>query len=333
MKMLPWAAAVLALSISATAVAAPVEITFSSPSPPKAHLNVQIFAPWVKQVNADGAGVLKVKFVPGRVLASHRNIYDRVTKNVVAIGWTIHSFIAGKFTKTNMVNLPLNFESSKEGTQALWSLYEKGMLASDYDEIRPLALFAFPPTRLHGKFALRKLDDLKGVKFATGGKILSEIVSALGATPISLIPPQVYQALSRGLVKGTASTWTVFPPYRFDEVTTHHIEPALGSSSGMLFMNKGVFAKLPAKARQVIEKNSGRGLSRDISLFWDRVNAGSRKRVSAKKGHVITPLSAADKARLARVLEPINDRWAKRTKGGEALLKAFRAEIARSRSM
>ena len=72
--------AIVAVVMSTTAIAAPVEIKFASPTPPKAHLNVQVFGPWAKEVTAASGGTLKVELVAGPTLASHNNVYVSVVE-------------------------------------------------------------------------------------------------------------------------------------------------------------------------------------------------------------------------------------------------------------
>ena len=153
------ASGLTALLLSGPAAGEPIELKFSSPSPPRAHLNVQFFAPWVKTVTRDSQGTLDVKLVAGRILASHRNIYDRVRTNFAQIGWGIQAFFPGKFPKSEVVGLPLLYDTSREGSLALWHLFEKGLISDEYKAVKLLFVFAFPPNSLHTKFPVKRLDD------------------------------------------------------------------------------------------------------------------------------------------------------------------------------
>lgn len=323
----------LVLSGVQPATAAPMEIKFSSPSPPRAHLNVQIFGPWTKKVTAESGGTLDVKLVAGPVLASHRNIYDRVITNVAQIGWGIQAFFPGKFPRTGVVTLPMNFETSTEASHGLWNLYKKGLLGNEYDAVKPLALFTFPAASFHTNFKVTRVEDLKGAKLAAGNRTLSKIYSALGITPVSMVTSEVYQNINRGLVKGTAVMWTAFQPYKYAEVTTHHLMVPLGGSPGMIIMNKDVYAKLPAKGKEAIDRNSGDVLMKNFSAFWDRINAAGEAMVRNKGGHTITVVSGAEREKLVHALEPIADEWAKSVPNGKAVLEAFRDEVKKVRMM
>ncbi len=333
MNTVKWTIAIAAVAAcAASASAAPIKVKFSSPSPPKAHLNVQVFGPWTKEVTAASGGTLEVKLVAGPVLANHRNIYDRVRQKVAGIGWGLQALVPGQFPGSNIVGLPATYNTSYEGSMALWGLYTKGLIAKEYADVKLLAAFAFPPSGVHANVPIKRLDDLKGMKLAASGRMRSQVVSILGAVPISLSPPQTYQSVSRGLVKGMIMTWTAFQPYRYAEVVNYHIDTSLGGSAGMIFMNKQVYEGLPAKAKQAIDSHSGEVLVRRFSKFWDRIVERARKRVNGLKGHTVTVLSPEAKQRWDKVVAPMSAAWVKRVPNGAEMLETFKAGVAKVRA-
>lgn len=324
------AGAAVALAAS-QAYAAPIEIKFASPTPPKAHLNVQVFTPWSKEVTEASGGTLKVELVAGPILASHRNVFDRVRKNVAGIGWGLQALVPGQFDRSSIVEVPGLFETSVNSSIALWRLHEKGMLGDEYADVKPLAIFSFPSSSVHSKSEIRTLDDLKGRKVAVAGKIRGEVAAALGAVPISLAPPEYYQSTSRGLVDGFLIPWTGIAPYRLHEVSKFSIDGPLGGAAGMIIMNKQAYAKLPAKAKQAIDSHSGETLVVRFSKFWDRIQSGARKKFGGGK-HTTTVPAGDERARMIKALSVVEEAWAKRTPDGPKLLAAFKAEIEKAQS-
>lgn len=318
----------IGLAIS-PAAAEPIKLKFASPSPPKAHLNVQIFQPWVKKVTADSKGTLDVELVAGRVLASHRNLFDRVKTNVAQIGWSLQGFVPGKFKKSNVVGLPFLFEKSTVGSEAMWRLFERGLISDEYKDVKVLAVFSFAPNVLHTNKPVRNLADIKGVKIGTAGPSRLATVGALGATPVSMITPKIYQNVSRGLVAGTLIAWTAFQPYRLYEVTKFHVDVPLGGAAGMIIMNKQVYERLPADARNAIDKNANAGLVRKYSEFWDRIQGGSKKKFGTQKGHTIIKLADAEKKRWEEKTVAMHKNWANNTPNGNKILEAFKEEVAK----
>lgn len=323
----------LAALISAGPVhAQAVELKLASPSPPKAHLNRLVFTPWVKEVTESSGGTINMKLVAGRILASHRNLYDRVKSNVAQAGWSLQSFVPGKFPRTSVVDLPLIYSRSEVASKALWALHKQGLLGNEYDEVKPLAIFALPPNSLHATKPINTIESFKGIKVGTSGAMRNKIVHAIGATPVSVLPPQLYQGMSRSLIGGILVGFTAFQPYRLGEVTSHHFEGPLGGQAGMVIMNKQAYEGLSAKGRQTIEDNSQAKLVERYSKFWDRVLASGREKVLSSGKNTTHVMTEAQGKRLQKMLQPVIDEWVEKTPDGAKILAAFRSEVAKARA-
>src|SRR4051812_12135138 len=204
-----WIAALAAFSTSAIAQTQPIELRFAFPAPPTSFFNTQSFTPWAKDVEAASNGTLTIRIVPGLVLATQENVYDRVLKGIADIGFGIQGAVPGQFDRTSVVGLPFEFESPKDSAPAMWRLHQSGLIAEDYKDVKPLALFTFGHSAIHtSKVRVRSLADLKGLKLRAGSRMQSDIVAALGAAPVTLTPPDVFQSISSGLIDGTAIQWT-----------------------------------------------------------------------------------------------------------------------------
>jgi hypothetical protein len=87
--------------------------------------------------------------------------------------------------------------------------------------VRLVATYPFPAQVLFCRQPFATLDDLKGRKIRTFGQSLVDLVTSLGAQPVSIGFPEVYSALERGVVDcgvtGTGSGASA----RWPEVTTH----------------------------------------------------------------------------------------------------------------
>lgn len=317
------------LTATATVTGQEVVLKFATLSSPTMHLAREVLVPWAERVSAAGRGIVKIEPVFGENLANQANVYSRVQNNVVQVAWGLQVMVRGQFPLTDVATLPFVANKSEESSLALWRLYASGKLAAEYKDIVPLALVVFPQASLHSAKPLKSLDDVRGMKVRTGGKVASDIVTALGGAPISMSVSDMYQALSKQTVDAVLIQWTGFQPFKLDEVTAHHLDGPFGASAGMIFMAKKAFDELPAAAREVIQKNSGEALSREYGAFWDRVQLEARNRTAGLPKHSLSVLSAQDSARGSKALSTVTDTWIKDTAGGADILKAFREELAR----
>ena len=156
-----------------------------------------------------------------------------------------------------------------------------------------------------------------------------DIIEALGATPLSIPPPDVYQAANRKVINGIMTPWTGVIQFKVDEVTNFHLESWIGAATAFLLMNKNVWEKLPQAGKDVFERNSGRVLSKKFGHELDGIALDQRAEIKAKPGHTVVELDAKERERWAQRVAPVYDQWIERTPDGANVLAAFRAEMAK----
>jgi len=289
-----------------------------------------VFQPWIARVEADADGSLSLQ--ASFSIANFANVYDRVVNGVADIGYAGVGVIGGKFPGSNVVELPSDVASSSVAAGAFWKLYQDGLIAAEYREVRPLAFFTFPQNMLTSPKPITTLADIKGLRVAILSKGAGEIVTRFGGAPISTGPAGFYDVLQRQTVDAAIIGWNGLVVFKLTEVTNHHIAFGLDSGGGVVMMNKDADAKLPAKAKQAIDRNSGFAASRALGAAWDKLYADAQDAVRKLPGHTIVSLTQADKDSFVRdVAGPMTEEWAKRTPNGPAILAAYRAEVAKLR--
>jgi TRAP-type C4-dicarboxylate transport system substrate-binding protein len=211
-------------------------------------------------------------------------------------------------------------------------LYEDGMIAAEWAEVRPLILFVFPQNVMSTSKPIASLADVKGLRIAAMNKISGDVVDRLGGAAISANPGNVYEHLQRRTTDGVIIGWLAMTGFKLTEVTTHHVALGLDSGGGAIVMNKEAYAKLPAKAKQAIDANSGAAASQAVGGAFDHVYAEAESTVRGAPGHFIVPVSPVEKERYMReVAAPLTEEWVKKTPNGAAILAAYRREAARLR--
>jgi TRAP-type C4-dicarboxylate transport system substrate-binding protein len=303
-------------------------LKFGIASPPTIHVNSQVLLPWAQRVNERGAGVVKVEVYAGTGVVQMNNTYDRTLNEVVQIASSLHSNIPGKFPRSDVITLPFLTESAEIASIAGWRLYKTGLLDPEYDQVIALYISGFAPSTIHLGSQPRSNDDLRGLKVIAGGKVLADAVTRLSGAPVTFNLSETYTALQRHTADGIAMQWTAFSPFKLAEVTRYHIEAALGSASGMVFMTKARYQALPANVRTVIEAESGEPQSRVYGKFWDRIQNEERDRVKVDKAHTIVSLTPQQAESWRKRLAPVEEAWANETPDGQKVLEAFRRLVA-----
>jgi TRAP-type C4-dicarboxylate transport system substrate-binding protein len=318
-------AAAVAFALCATAAdAEPVLLKFASPVAPTTPITSRGIGGWAKDVNEASEGTLNVQVFAGASIASNANIYDRIMNGVADLGFGLLGGMAAQFPRTSVISLPFEESDSYNISVALWRIYEKGMLADEYKNVRPIALFAFPGGLIHSRKPIRTLEDMKGLKFAVESRTNAEMISMLGAAPITITPPDYYVSLQRGLVDATVIGWAQVTTFKLEEVTSYHLNVALSASPAYFFMNKEAYAKLPDKAKAVVDRHTGEVQVKKLGAITGRVPPPI-------PGHELVDLPAKDVAEWKSRLAPFTEDWVKKTRDGEKVLAAYRAEVAKVR--
>jgi TRAP-type C4-dicarboxylate transport system substrate-binding protein len=324
------AAVALALCFAGAAARADeINLVFATGSPAGAEVSEEFFRPFAERLNAAGKGVLHVDFREGSAISDPAKAYDRVLSDAIQIGFMLPNLVAGKFPRTQVATLPyVAGNVSAYSSPALWRLYAHGTLAKEYDDVRVLAISTISQASIHMLKPLPGPTALAGTKIMVTSKTAADVITRLGAAPISLPPFQVYEALLRHTVDGTVTGWPSFQPVKLIEVTTYHVDAPIGSSIAVVFMAKSKYDALPAAARAIVDANSVEAASRDFGRMWDEVADRARELIKKTPGQQLVAPSAAEAAEIKQKTGPVIDDWLASTPDGRATLDQFTAALA-----
>lgn len=324
-------AASLALGAPGNALAAGQTLKFAMPgSPHDVHYHKGLI-PWAEKVTKESGGDVKFQFYVGHRLAHFGNLLGRLLNKVAHVGFGVHGPTGEPFNKTQVTSLPFIEDDPEIVAQALWNLYANGTIADEHARWKVLALFCFGGNHVHTKKPVTRLEDLAGLKLTVTGKIIGEAVQALGATPVAMAPPEIYQSISRGVVNGVVISWPGVEDFKLHEVTNNHLKAGIGVSSAYVYMNKEVFAGLSARAREAIDHNSGLVFSKKLGAIIKQFTVDAEKKVSGMSGQTIRKISPDELARWKIRTGSVVKHWLATTPNGANVLAAYKAEIAKLR--
>lgn len=189
--------------------------------------------------------------------------------------------------------------------------------------VKQFASFPYPAQVFYCRVPIKGMDDLKGKKIRTFGTSLPDLVSALGATNISLTFAEVYAALERGVAdcgitgtgSGNAAKWY--------EVTTHLYTLSVGWSLGAYYVNLAWWDKLDADVQKFLEANfkemEDKLWELGAELTQDGIDCNTNRPAcklgTPDKESPMTEVKPTeeDKARLRKILEEVViPNWVKR---------------------
>ncbi len=317
-----------------TPIAATAEtLTFGTGNVVIHPINKRIMTPWAERVNAESDGAVNIKVRHGQMLVNSNNYVDRISDDVVQIAFGMLVFNPGRFPRSLVTTVPFVEGSGEASALAYCKMYEAGAFDEEMGAFKPLFFVPFPQSSAHLKGSeLASMNDLEGKKIMVGSPIQSLIVSAYGGTPLSITLPDQYQSLQRGTADGNFMTFTAFPAFRLDEVTSDHLQLPLGGAMGMVFMDRARYEALPEDTRAALDAHSGCDLTREVGATIDTWEAESKAYVGAQEGQTINVLDPAEVDAMRGELGPkVFAGFGERVPGGAELLDQWRTAIEDAR--
>ena len=289
--------------------AEPITLRLHTFNSPKAIVNQLFLEPWAKEVEARSNGRVTVQVFPAMQLGGKpADLYGQARDGVVDIVWTLPGYSPGRFPLTEVFELPFVCVDAESTSQALTMFHRKWM-RDEYRDTHPLVFHATAPNHIHTvDRQVRTLEDLNGLEVRAASQTVAAMLEALGAVPVGMPVPQVYEALARGVVDGAWLPWTIMRPFRLHEVTRYHTEVSLGCTPFVLTMNKARYGGLPADVRQILDDTTGMALARRLGRLWQEDEEAGRD-IAVERGHLIMPLDAAERARWRTATASVADSW------------------------
>ncbi len=313
-------AIVLVLSVALAACAAPaptaekpLELNFSYHAPPQASLTKAILEPWAKDIEAATNGRVKIIHHAGGSLLGAADAYDGVVSKLADIAQVSPEEYPGRFPLSGISALPFVYPNTEVAGIVYHELLNKYALKSELKDVKLLITLPLHPAHYLGNKPVQKLDDFKGLKMRTSGKVVASTVKALGGTPVEVSTPDIFSALDRGLIDGTFFTFSGSLAFGIKDVTKHRTECSVYLDTFQLVMNKDVYNKLPADIKKIFDDFSTPEVSRKYGAAHGEMEKGGRGAIAGsdkKAGNPpIVVISAEERAKWEQATQSVKDEW------------------------
>lgn len=330
----PNARVLFAAMLAAPALAsAQVVLTASSWVPPS-HILTETQREWCAQLEQRTSGKAKCNLLP-RAVSAPPATFDAVRNALADLSFTVHGYTPGRFTLTQVAEVPFLGDSAEASSVAFQRLYAKQpLLAEEHKGVKVLAVFTHGPGLVYNtKRPIAKLDDLQGLKFRVGGGMVNEIAKALGMNVTLKPAPESYELLSTGVMDGTLFPAESVEAFKIDKVIKQAtIFPGgLYNTSFVFMMNQAKYDGLPADVKKVVDEMSGEFAARLFGRGWDRVDRRGMAFMQAA-GVQFTRADPAFVKAVGEKTAPVVEAWvkaaeAKGLKDARKVLADHRAEI------
>ena len=255
-------------------------------------------------------GQVKVDYYPGQSLLSSTAMFDGILKGIADIGYSHVFYTAGRMPVTEAIGLPMDYASPWVGSQVANDFYRQ-FKPKEFDQVRVLWMNTSTSSGIAtAKKPVRKLEDLKGLNIRAPG-VCGDVIRALGGTAAPTPMPEVYEAISKGVIDGESSNFETLKNFRFAEVVKY--ETSIWEITNFypfyVAMNKDSYKKLPADIKDIFDTLVGEYKEQYI-LMWNSIDFAG-KAYGLEKGVEFIDLSPSESARFKAAVEPVVNNYVK----------------------
>jgi len=300
---------VISLLFSTYSFADVIKLKFANYFPPM-HMNSVMMGKFCDELNKKLAGKVELTQYTGSTLLSAPKMAAGVSTGIADIGLSNLAYTRGRFPVMEIMELPLGYPSAWIAGHVANDFYNK-FKPKDFDAYHVLMLSTSPINVIQTlNKPVKTLEELKGLKLRGTGR-LGDIVKALGATPIPIETPDLYDSLKRGVIEGALLPLETLKGFKTGEVQKY-VTASWKVGSAYCFyvlMNKQKWDSLPSDVKKVINEFSKEFTER-WTVEWNNIDIEGWEYFT-KQGGQILPISDAEAARWIKATQPVIDDYKK----------------------
>jgi TRAP-type C4-dicarboxylate transport system substrate-binding protein len=323
------------VAVAAAHAQATTKIKIADSFPVGHYLPKYITTPMIERLKANPAAKgIEFEYYPAEQMGKAKDFLSLVQSGVIDIAYVAPGFVSDKMPLSVVSELPLDFSGSCQGTMAYWNLAKPGGLLDKKEfapnGVRLLFTTVLPPYQIITRKPFSSLKDIEGMKIRASGSAKELVIKKLKAIPVLMPTPDVYESLSRGTIDGVLFPFNSLPPYEIHKLSkTGTIGENFGTFVANWVISEKRFQSLPPAVQQDLTA-MGEQFTKAACAQIEKDEAGDIEKVKAA-GVKLTPLSPADHAAAAAVMQDVAKDWAdnldKRGKAGTEVLNAFKAGL------
>lgn len=328
----------LALAVSHDSVAQDKKIILKvADSFPTTHYVPGFIKKWMQDVTAASGNLVEFEYYGAEQIGKAKDMLTLVQSGVTDIAYVAPSYVSEKMPLSSVAELPGGFDSSCTGTRAYWKLATgDGIIAKremQPNGVRLVMTGLGAPYQIISTKKFDSLESLAGQKLRSYGGHQDTALKDLGAVPVRMAAPEMYEAVSRGTLDGVVLPYSSVYSYRLqDQVKFATSGQNFGSVALNYVMNERKWKSLPQKVRDAMEK-AGPAAVEHACQYMDRDARESAEKLRST-GVTMVKFGEADQKKIDEKINTIGPKWAadldKRGKPGSEVLKAFNAALGKS---
>lgn len=279
---------------------------------------------WMKEVEKRTGGRVKVTPYYGESLGKVANSLNMLKTGICDLALMPTGVLSKDFRVLDVLSLPGLISNRAVGTELMYTLLHRGLLEKEFAGYRPIVLQAHDSFYLvFTKKKVTTLEELKGMKIRFPSITIKSYFEALGATPVSIPPPELFNAINTGVLDGTSASPGYLVMSKLYEIMKYiSWANPISSGANIVLMSQKTWDSLPQDIHLIMEELN-------TKAKYQYLDAGQQQDIDSikqlkKAGMEMYSLSPDELKRWQKLAQPVMDQWVSDTQaagfpGKEAL--------------
>jgi TRAP-type C4-dicarboxylate transport system substrate-binding protein len=253
----------------------------------------------------------RVKFTPyyAQSLGKVANSLDMLNTGICDTALIPTGMLSKDFPILDVLALPGVIPNRTVGTEVMYALLYRGLLEKEFSGYKPIVLQAHDP--FYFAFTKKKvtsLEGLKGLKIRFPSVTIQAYFEALGATPVSVPPPELFNAINTGVLDGTSISPGYLIVSKLYEIMKYvSIANPISDGANIVLMSQRTWDSLPKDIQLIIEELNAKAK-------YQYLDAGQKEDIESIKklkeaGVDLYRLSPSEVERWQKLAEPVINQW------------------------
>lgn len=281
---------------------------------------------WASEIEKRSGGRVNIEFFYRGSLLGATDILQGVADGRASMGYVANAYHPAELPLSSVVGVPFVTSNAEAQMRTFQELYERNEAFRNEWQSRGVHVLFFNPLSeniVGMREEVAGLNDLKG-KSIRGLGYINNVLDAVGANPVALPAPEIYEALLRGTLDGYSGfAFEVVTALKLQEVAPFTIATGTGNYVfAATPITKSLWDSFPDDIKQVFNEVSAEYMDKVIE-FLTATEDEVCKTIKDSGGSV-SVLPEADIERIrAAVGDSISNKWIEETTARGADAAAF----------
>ena len=186
-----------------------LELKLSHNNAPTTDTGKEIQA-WADRIYEESNGTIKITVYPSDTLGASNTFLDMLDTGVTDLQWASTVFCPDQFYYLDAFYLPMiGISSCGAGMNAFWDVYEQypQVFEEEFKDYMPLIMYSSGAGVIGSNEPIHSVEDTKGLVLRTAGGTCTDLCEAIGSSPVSMGPGDVYTSMEKNVVDGYMFEW------------------------------------------------------------------------------------------------------------------------------